>query len=373
MKLKHIVGLLLGALVDVAISAPHTAIPSGYTDALRSEFFVGGSYVTDAGKTVMQGQMYVEVLQPRRITRKYPLVLIHGGAQTASNWMKTPDNRMGWAQYFVSQGYQVYVVDQPARGRSAWHAGVNGPLESAPLEMVEKYFTNISEEGNWPQARKHTQWPGDGPGKGRRGDPVFDAFFSSQVDYLNDVAAQPLMQAAGAALLDKIGPAILVTHSQSGTFGWLIADARRELVKGIVALEPQGPPVVPARGGKARAYGLSDIALTYAPAIAPGESLRFTEQAEAAETGRVKCWAQAEPARILPRLAGLPILIVTSEASYHAGFDHCTHAYLEQAGVRNEFWRLEQHGIFGNGHMMMLERNNLEIASKLAQWISQIK
>ena len=31
---------------------------------------------------------------------------------------------------------------------------------------------------------------------------------------------------AGAALLDRIGPAIVLTHSQSGTFGWLIADGR---------------------------------------------------------------------------------------------------------------------------------------------------
>ncbi|MES2258063.1 MAG: alpha/beta hydrolase [Pseudomonadota bacterium] len=373
MTFKRHLGWLLAAIAGIALAGPETALPDGYTDALRSEFHVGGSYVADAGKTVMQGQMYVEVLQPRRITRKYPLVFIHGGGQTASNWLKTPDNRMGWAQYFVAQGYQVYVVDQPARGRSAWHAGINGPLETAPVEMVEKYFTATSELGNWPQARKHTQWPGAGAGKGRRGDPVFDAFFATQVDYLNDAAAQPLVQAAGAALLDRIGPAILVTHSQSGTFGWLIADARRDLVKGIVALEPNGPPVMPARGGKARAYGLSDTPLTYAPALAPGEALRFVEQAEAAGAAQLKCWAQAEPARKLTRLAGLPVLIVTTEASYHASFDHCTHAYLAQAGVNNDFWRLEQHGIFGNGHMMMLEKNSLEIAGKLNQWISKVE
>ena len=46
------------------------------------------------------------------------------------------------------------------------------------------------------------------------------------------------------ALLDKIGPAILLTHSQSGAFGWPVADARPDLVKAIVAVEPNGPPVL---------------------------------------------------------------------------------------------------------------------------------
>jgi len=52
-----------------------------------------------------------------------------------------------------------------------------------------------------------------------------------------------LYQAAGVALLDRIGPAVLVTHSQARPFGWLIGDARPALVKGIVAMEPQGPPI----------------------------------------------------------------------------------------------------------------------------------
>lgn len=38
-------------------------------------------------------------------------------------------------------------------------------------------------------------------------------------------------------LLDKTGPAILVTHSQSGLLGWL-AGARSPHVKGIVSYEP---------------------------------------------------------------------------------------------------------------------------------------
>jgi hypothetical protein len=42
---------------------------------------------------------------------------------------------------------------------------------------------------------------------------------------------------------------------------------------------------------------------------------------------------------------------------------------LRQAGVAHDFVRLPEAGICGNGHMMMLEQNNLEIARILEQWI----
>jgi hypothetical protein len=77
---------------------------------------------------------------------------------------------------------------------------------------------------------------------------------------------------------------------------------------------------------------------------------------------------QAEPARKLPKLAGIPILIVLSEASIHAPYDHCTAKWLTQAGVKNTFVRLEDVGIKGNGHEMMLEKNNLEISAFLRRW-----
>jgi hypothetical protein len=57
-----------------------------------------------------------------------------------------------------------------------------------------------------------------------------------------------------------------------------------------------------------------------------------------------------------------------SESSYHAPYDHCTAEWLEQAGVKNSFIRLTDLGIHGNGHMMMLEKNNLEISALLRRW-----
>jgi hypothetical protein len=39
--------------------------------------------------------------------------------------------------------------------------------------------------------------------------------------------------------------------------------------------------------------------------------------------------------------------------------------------VRNDFVRLPDLGIHGNGHMMMLEKNNLEIAGVLENWLDK--
>jgi hypothetical protein len=39
--------------------------------------------------------------------------------------------------------------------------------------------------------------------------------------------------------------------------------------------------------------------------------------------------------------------------------------------VANEFIRLVDHGINGNGHMMMLEKNNLQVSAFLRRWESE--
>ena len=81
---------------------------------------------------------------------------------------------------------------------------------------------------------------------------------------------------------------------------------------------------------------------------------------------------QAEPARRLVNLRNIPVLVVQAEASYHAAYDHCTAAYLRQAGVsRVRFVSLADVGIKGNGHMLMLEKNNMEIAALAERWLRE--
>jgi len=340
--------------------------------ARREVFFAGGRSVGPRGAESVHGQMYVEALWPRRARMPYPLVLLHDAGQTGAGWLQTPDGRKGWAAYFAEQGYRVYLVDLPAHGRSAWRTGIDGGLKTTSVAEVERQITAPGAFRAWPQAERHTQWPGEGPGKGRSGDPVFDAFYKAQVDTpASPGELQLRAQEAGAALLDTIGPAILITHGASGPVGWALAEARPHYVKGIVALEPAGPPFEQAITGsdKARAWGVSDLALTYIPPAASPADLATQRQEKAAEPGLVPCIQQKEPARRLTNLAGVRTLLVTSEASAHAGFDHCTAAYLKQAGVPVESLRLAERGIKGNGHMMMAEKNSLEVAAALHGWM----
>jgi len=158
--------------------------------------------------------MYVEYVVPAERKRPYPIVFMHGDQQTSTNWTMTPDGRPGWIDFFVKQGYAVYFVDQPERGRLTWHPKIDGPL---------RMFTAPEAFNLWLQAKLHTQRPGEGALKGRKGDPAFDAFYATQVESLAPEAeTKERNRAAGAALLDRIGPAILVTHSQGGLIGWVI-------------------------------------------------------------------------------------------------------------------------------------------------------
>ena len=111
--------------------------------------------------------------------------------------------------------------------------------------------------------------------------------------------------------------------------------------------------------------------LTYEPPVTAASPLSFVQQPKADAPDLAACWLQAAPARPLPNLQGIPVLIATTQASYHAVYDHCTAAYLKQAGVDVDFERLADHGMTGNGHMMMLEKNNLQIAAYLDGWMTQ--
>lgn len=362
-----LVAATLSLIAPVAAQQKQTGIATAAAE--RSFFYAGGQYVGEPGKEVMAGQMYVERLAPREVRQSLPVVLIHGAAQTATNWMQTPDGRKGWAEYFLEQGYVVYIVDQPARGRSVWHPEINGKLRMFTARQIETLFTAAGQLGTWPQAKLHTQWPGSG----RKGDPVFDAFYATQVVSLqSDSETQTLAKAAGAALLDRIGPAILLTHSQSGLLGWVIAEARPQLVKAIVALEPSGPPFHnhAPNDPKARAFGVTDIPLAYDPPVASADDIATERQATPDGEGLITCTLQKGTPRRLVALSKIPVMLAVAEASYHAPYDHCTAVYLKQAGVPVDFVRLQDKGLKGNGHMVMIEKNNLEIAGFIHGWLA---
>jgi pimeloyl-ACP methyl ester carboxylesterase len=367
------------AIGAAAIMAAQPASPEPLSIARQGYLFAGGKYSTVGGRQVMSGQLYAEFQIPSRQTHPWPIVMIHGGAQSGTNFTGTPDGREGWAQFFLRRGYAVYVVDQPGRGRAAYQADVYGPATPLVLETTQRQFAAPERYKPWPQAHLHTQWPGPAV----PGDIVFDQFYASQLPSIQDFTLQQqLNRDAILALLEKIGPSILLTHSQSGAFGWPVADARPNLVKAILAVEPNGPPFfnvenIPApewfrmAAAPARPWGVTSVPLAYSPSAAQASEIAIVQQDKPDGPDLVRCWLQKAPARQLPNLKNVPTLVLTAEASYHAPYDHCTVRYLEQAGLRPEWIKLADAGIRGNGHMMMLEKNNADIAAVMSTWLDK--
>ena len=110
----------LSASMMVAALAGDRLFDAGHPLEIADQgvFSIPGRYVEVDKQTIMIGQMFVQYQIPKNRTRPYPVAMIHGGCQTASNFLATPDGRRGWADDFVAHGYAVYVVDQSGRGRS---------------------------------------------------------------------------------------------------------------------------------------------------------------------------------------------------------------------------------------------------------------
>ena len=359
-------------------AAPPPSVPTvSLSNVARHGFwYAGGKYVGELGdgkEATMGGAMYVEVMVPKQIRSPYPIVFIHGAEGSGAGWLQTPDGRPGWAYNFLDMGYVVYLTDVPTRGRSQYVPGVNGNLTVRTAPSLEVSFTASAVRGNFPAAKKHTQWPGPG----RIGDKVFDEFAKSQVQYLGGTG-ETLTRDAYVALLDAINtPVILLTHSQGGTAGWLVADARPNLVKAIATVEPQAPPIrgvdnvkVAYNPGGGLAWGVANSPITYEPAITDSKELQTMLEAQAPSPEKVPCYVQQEPARKLKNLQRIPVLFLSMEASYHRAYDHCLAGWLNQAGVKTQYVETETVGLPGNSHVMMLEKNSADIAKYIGTWLS---
>ncbi|KAF2440154.1 alpha/beta-hydrolase [Karstenula rhodostoma CBS 690.94] len=285
--------------------------------------------------------MYVEKLQPPTESKqKYPLVFMTGGSQTGTDIELF--EHTGWASYFLSLGYTV-----PS----------DGVVSITNVSFVQSYFTSVERFELWPQAHLHTQWPGTG----ETGDQTFDAFFASEIQQQTNTTKAAINNVnALVALLDKIGDAILISHSQADPYGWGVGDRRPDPVKGIIAIEPEDPPFENqiTGTGPARPYGIATLPLKYDPPITDDD--------------RSDCVVQQDPGKRLMNSARFPVLLYVSEASYHTYHNHCTLVFMAQAGMRVDYLELSEVGIHGNGHFSFMEKNNLRIAPLLNAWIQEV-
>jgi len=311
----------------------------------KGQFWIPGERVRTHDGLAQRAPSFVEWEAPEQITRPYPLVLVHGGGGQISDWRGTPDGRPGWTDLFVDAGYATFVVDRPAHGRSWSHPDVVGaPGDPFTYERAVGLFS--------APVPGHDQaaWA-DEPG-----DENLDQLVAGMGYLPLDLAESHRMdQDRISRLLDRIGPAILVTHSAGGPSGWLVADARPELVKAIVAIEPMGPPFADFGPHGRLDYGLSAAPLSYQPPVS--DPARF---------------AQDPSAHRLPWLEGLPVVFVVGAASPFTEWTPQSVEFLNAVGASAEFMNLGDHGVAGNGHAMMLERNSDEAIVPILDWIAKV-
>ena len=347
---------VLAALAALLIASPVAAGGEAGPISLRDQgfFWVGahprqvevpGPDGKSAPGSVIQGQMYVGFQLPAEKRHPYPLVLVHGGGGQATDWMGTPDGRDGWLDYFLAAGFDVYFVDRPGLGRSPNTGGYRAAAAPPTTELIATLFTARSRQY---------------PGGGAAGTPELASHTASSEPGMS--ASDAVLKADLAELLDRIGPAILVTHSNGGPSGWLAMEARPALVKGVLAIEPVGIS--------------NDLAqlLTFSPVLASGEDLASERRPPEGE-GLDQCMLQpAASVRTVPAFAGKPILFVGSPLSIFTPNIHCAAELFAQLGADTKLARLTDYGIEGNGHFMNEELNNGEIATRVfIPWLAAIR
>ncbi|OLN92065.1 putative secreted lipase-like protein 1 [Colletotrichum chlorophyti] len=369
-----VIGARSTAGVDcTGINAVNSQCSSPETLHSREFFYVGGQSANDPTGNITIGQIYVEKLTPFIKLRPTPLVFIHGGGIPGTTWLNTPDNRPGWATYFLKKGYQVYLIDANSIGRSAANNAADFDMAVGMSdEFVEMGFTAVKQYNTYPQSQLHTQWPGTG----MRGDPFFDQFQQSFIPYTSSYAAQEsAIRAAGCELLSLIGAqSYLVSHSLGSKFALLLSNDCPQHLAGSINLEPSTIPFWAygfGLGGRpANPWGLTNTAVDYEPAVSSSDELASSIESVGTETlARRNCYRQKEPARKLPKISSVPYLAVTGEASVHITYDHCIIDYLKQVGGKPDWIKLSDIGIKGNGHFSHLEKNNLDVAAVIHGWI----
>lgn len=176
-----------------------------------------------AGQTFRGDHVYAFYQVPVN-ARRLPIVMWHGAGQFSKTWETTPDGREGFQNIFLRRGFATYLIDQPRRG-DAGRSTVEATIKPTPDEQL---WFNQFRVGLWPRYFDGVQFARD--------PETLNQYFRSMTPNTGPFDINVVSDGV-SALLDKIGPAILFTHSQAGGPGWLTAIKNRN-VKTIVAFEP---------------------------------------------------------------------------------------------------------------------------------------
>lgn len=355
--------LMLGGALLAALwlASPHNGLAQEEKPiALKTmgSLFFGGMVTKGPGGETFHGDHgYAQFYIPHN-AREYPLILWHGVGQSGRSWESTPDGREGYQAILPRRDWPIYIIDQPRRGRAGYTRALPSGTDVQPTTARESSAWNAFRNGIWVPPGPATlfagvRFPSDAAS--------IEQFFRQQTPNTGDEPRtnghRAFMGRTLASLLDRTGPAVLVTHSNSGQYGWFAGMNAPGKLKAIVAYEP-GQFVFP-----------DDEPIPEVPFKNPlaGELLQGI----------------AVPAAEFRKLTRMPILVVYGD-----------NISMEPSDIFNvEVWRLSkararafvdavnrqggdatlvilpEMGITGNTHAPFADLNNLEIADHLESWL----
>ncbi len=332
----------LGVLCLMATLATSSALAqNGGPIALRDmgSFHVGGKHLEVTGQPVKEivftpggvpakvdpngkyqvEQMYAQYFLVQNRRGKLPLLMWHGGGLTGVTYETKPDGGPGWLNYFLRQGWDTYISDAMERGRSGWTDKFKGDPVFLPLGDPWERF-RVGPIGSWndDKAKRATypgvQFPID----------AYEQFMKQGVPRW--VTTDEQIIAAYIELVDKVCPCVVLVHSQAGSFGFKVAEARPDKVKALVAVEPSGI------GTRDKVAALKNIPI----AVIYGDNAKEHPR-----------WGQ-----IRRNVAGYADAI-------------------KSAGGSVDFIDLPDIGITGNTHMAMMDKNSDQVAEVIQKWFER--
>jgi pimeloyl-ACP methyl ester carboxylesterase len=323
-------------LAGVLILASAALAQKPLTLASQGSFFVGGESKTlpaagrgPAGEITIN-QMYVQFQIPPNGAQHVPVVMVHGCCLSSKTWETTPDGRMGWNEYFVRKDRSVYMADQSSRARSGF--------DPSTIAAVKAGTIPPSQLPNVLAATHQTAWSvfrfgpkfGEPFPDGQFPIEAVDELYKQMIPDLNSTLPNPNPTWKNmAALATKLKGAVLMGHSESGFFPEQAALIDPSGIKGLISIE-------------------------------------------------MPC-AEMNAAQIAT-LAKIPTLVMFGDhlgdvpggiATWPQSFDSCQKfvQQLKDKGGDAEMMSLPKMGIKGNSHMLMQDRNNIQLADLILTWI----
>jgi hypothetical protein len=343
---------LVAALAGIGTPAQaQTSRPVAASEPLvlqdQGSFAASGTVLRNPGtydnvKPTPEGQSYhgdhaYVFYQIPASARRLPLVFWHGAGQSARTWETTADGREGFQNVFLRRRFAVYLIDQPRRGRAA-RSMQAGSVMPAPDEQI---WFDMFRIGTWPDYFPNVQFSRD--------PEALNQYFRAMAPNAGPFDLNVVSDGV-SAVFDRIGPAILVTHSQSGGPGWRTAMTNPN-VRAVVAYEPgsnfmfpegEGPPPMASATGPLEGVGIpmaEFVKLTRIPIV-----IYFADNIPE-QRGEDNWRVRLAMARLW-----------RNTVNRHGGDVTLVH--------------LPELGIPGNTHFPFSDLNNLQIADLLSQFLA---